>query len=64
MQVDDYVERVRSELDKRRNSYVDKLLAVTASEHDRLAGTIKGLDEAKKVINDQARRFLIEEEAA
>ena len=63
MQINDFVDRVRKALDTKRNSYVDKLIVAPAADHDKLMGTIRAYSEIKGIINAEARRFLIEEEA-
>lgn len=64
MQIDDFVARLRTQLDARKASYVEKLIASPSGDHDRYVGTIRAYDETRKLIDSEAKRYLVEEEAA
>jgi hypothetical protein len=53
----DYVASLVLELDTVTESMIGKLIASPASDHDALAGTIRGLAKAKKIALEHGRKF-------
>jgi hypothetical protein len=53
----DYVASLVVELDVVTESMISKLVAAPASEHDAIAGTIRGLAKAKKIALEHGRKF-------
>lgn len=53
----DYVASLVVELDALTESMIGKLIAAPASEHDSIAGQIRGLAKAKKTALEHGRKF-------
>lgn len=54
----EHIDIIASTISKTRASYVERLCASTKDEHDRLAGTIAGLERALAIVADGRRDFI------
>lgn len=61
--VKDFADRLTDTLRKREGSYLDKLVAAQAVDHDRMAGRIAELRDVIKIVDTTRRDFLVEEDA-
>lgn len=55
--VHDYLRSYLAQLDKRTQSYIERLIAAPADQHDANAGIIRGLAQARQIAIDHGKTF-------